>query len=102
LKFRILPKVHRFTDANGQTHLPGEIVDLPASYLGENWLQRIEPLQKPVKVTSTKIESRPQKPSQEQTSEPLSVERSEVSNLPSEVESKIREVKKRIKGRRGH
>lgn len=47
MKFRILPKVHGFTDAKGVTHLPGEIVDLPATYEGESWLERID---KPLKV----------------------------------------------------
>jgi hypothetical protein len=47
VKFKILPKVHGFTDAQGVTHQPGEIVDLPPSYEGESWLERVD---KPSKV----------------------------------------------------
>jgi hypothetical protein len=32
-----------YTDATGVTHLPGEVVDLPASYAGEAWLERVDP-----------------------------------------------------------
>jgi hypothetical protein len=42
VKFKILPKVHGFTDAKGMHHLPGEIVDLPATYEGESWLERVD------------------------------------------------------------
>jgi hypothetical protein len=44
LKFRILPKVSGFRKGLVR-YLPGDIVDLPASYLGEKWL---EPIEKPV------------------------------------------------------
>jgi hypothetical protein len=47
VKFKILPKIHGFTDAKGIHHLPGEIVDLPATYEGESWLERVD---KPAKV----------------------------------------------------
>ena len=47
MKFKILPKVHGFTDAKGIHHLPGEIVDLPATYEGESWLERVD---KPTKI----------------------------------------------------
>jgi hypothetical protein len=47
VKFKILPKVHGFTDAQGVTHQPGEIVDLPPAYEGESWLEHID---KPAKV----------------------------------------------------
>jgi hypothetical protein len=47
VKFRILPKVHGFTDAKGVHHQPGEIVELPATYEGESWLERVD---KPTKV----------------------------------------------------
>ena len=47
MKFKILPKVHRFVDPQGFEHSPGEIVDLPETYLGESWL---EPVDKPGKV----------------------------------------------------
>jgi len=46
VKFKILPKVHGFTDAKGVHHLPGEIVDLPTSYEGETWLEKVE-IEKP-------------------------------------------------------
>jgi hypothetical protein len=41
-KFKILPKVIGFTDAEGVQHLPGEIVELPESYRGETWLKPVE------------------------------------------------------------
>jgi len=43
-KFKILPKVDGFRDAQGVHHLPGEIVDLPVSYDGESWLERVDPV----------------------------------------------------------
>jgi hypothetical protein len=42
MKFKILPKVSGFTDAEGTQHLPGEIVELPESYKGETWLKPVE------------------------------------------------------------
>lgn len=42
--------MQRITDAAGATHLPGDIVDLPASYEGEAWLERVEPEPKVVAV----------------------------------------------------
>ena len=47
MKFKILPKVDGFRDAQDVYHLPGEIVDLPATYEGESWLERVD---KPAKV----------------------------------------------------
>ena len=44
MRFKILPKVDGFRDAQGVHHLPGEIVDLPASYDGESWLMRVDPV----------------------------------------------------------
>jgi hypothetical protein len=47
LKFRLTKgkgAVHELTDAAGVTHLPGEVVDLPASYEGEAWLERVDPV----------------------------------------------------------
>ena len=41
MKFKILPKIDGFRDASGTKHKPGEIVDLPESYEGESWLQKI-------------------------------------------------------------
>lgn len=50
-----MPKVNRFTDAQGIRHLPGEVVDLPASYDGESWLERVDPEPK-FKVSAAKVE----------------------------------------------
>jgi hypothetical protein len=35
--------VGSLTDAAGLTYAPGDIVDLPASYDGEAWLERVDP-----------------------------------------------------------
>jgi hypothetical protein len=56
VKFRVLPKVHGFTDTEGVTHLPGDIVDLPASYKGETWLESLEPEPK-IMVPPAKVEA---------------------------------------------
>jgi hypothetical protein len=45
MKFRILPKVKSFSDANGNTYYPGDIVDLPVSYLGETWLEPVDKIE---------------------------------------------------------
>ena len=42
MKFKILPKVDGFR-LKGVMYKPGDIVDLPESYAGESWLQRVEP-----------------------------------------------------------
>ena len=42
MKFKILPKVKSFSDAHGHEYYPGDVVDLPISYLGENWLEPID------------------------------------------------------------
>jgi hypothetical protein len=42
MKFRILPKVKSFSDAHGNEYYPGDVVDLPVSYLGESWLEPID------------------------------------------------------------
>jgi hypothetical protein len=59
LKFRLKKgkgAVQSLTDEAGVTHLPGDIVELPAKYEGENWLERIEPEPK-VKVPLAKVEA---------------------------------------------
>jgi hypothetical protein len=56
LKFKILPKVSGFTDAQGVTHSPGEIVDLPEMYKGENWLELVDKEPKPV-LPPAKVEA---------------------------------------------
>jgi hypothetical protein len=46
LKFRLKKgrgSVSEFTDAVGVTHVPGDVVDLPASFDGEAWLERVDP-----------------------------------------------------------
>ena len=66
MKFKILPEVDGFTDAKGVQHKPGDIVDLPPSYDGEAWLERVKPAkkQKPMdQVKSTKKTSTPDKSS---------------------------------------
>ena len=48
LKFKLTKgkgSVNRFVDANNTSYHPGDIVDLPASFKGEKWL---EPLNKTV------------------------------------------------------
>jgi len=47
--------VSDFTDAQGVKHLPGDIVDLPAMYKGEKWLESLEPERKIV-VPPAKVE----------------------------------------------
>ena len=51
-KFRLKSgkgSVHQLTTADGVTHSPGDIVDLPSTYEGEVWL---EPVDRPVKVVA--------------------------------------------------
>jgi hypothetical protein len=46
LKFRLKKgrgSVSEFTDAAGVAHVPGDVVDLPAGYAGEAWLERFDP-----------------------------------------------------------
>jgi hypothetical protein len=40
--------VHGFTTADGATHSPGDIVDLPETYDGEAWLERVDEPEKAV------------------------------------------------------
>ena len=51
LKFKILPKVDGFK-IKGIRYLPGDIVDLPPSYDGESFLERVEPEVKPLALPS--------------------------------------------------
>jgi hypothetical protein len=47
LKFRLKigkGSVQEFTDAGGIVYKPGEVVDLPSSYEGEVWLERMDPV----------------------------------------------------------
>jgi len=47
MKFRLKigkGSVQEFADAAGNVYKPGEVVDLPSSYEGELWLERVEPL----------------------------------------------------------
>lgn len=48
-----------FTDAAGHTYLPGDIVDLPASYKGEKWLECLE-AEKKVVAAPSKVEPAPE------------------------------------------
>ena len=54
VKFKILPKVDGFRDAKGFLHKPGDIVDLPPSYDGETWLERIKPAKQPKPMRKVK------------------------------------------------
>ena len=54
MKFRILPKVDGFTDEKGVRHKPGEVVELPVTYNGENWLEPAEPV--PVEAPKAALE----------------------------------------------
>jgi hypothetical protein len=47
--------VQHFTDAQGKEYFPGDVIDLPQSYLGEKWLEPVEALPK-VKVPPAKVE----------------------------------------------
>ena len=58
LKFKLKKdkgSVSGFTDAEGIVHVPGDVVDLPASYLGDKWLERLEK-DKAVKAPPAKME----------------------------------------------
>jgi hypothetical protein len=66
LKFKILPKIHDFSDAQGNVYRPGDTVELPEeNYLGLNWLEPIEE-----KPTESDMEM-----SQEKASEPTPPEK---------------------------
>jgi hypothetical protein len=58
MKFKILPKIHDFSDAQGHTYYPGDIVDLPVSYLGVTWLKPVDKVD--VKTPEARLE--PSKP----------------------------------------
>jgi len=55
MKFKILPKVRSFSDALGVEHLPGDVVDLPSSYLGESWLDPVDKPENAVPVTKVEL-----------------------------------------------
>jgi len=40
--------VHSFTTPDGVAHGPGDVVDLPETYEGETWLERVEEPEKAV------------------------------------------------------
>ena len=45
MKFRLTKgkgSVSGFTAADGVTYVPGEVVDLPASYKGQKWLEVVD------------------------------------------------------------
>ena len=47
MKFRLKigkGSVQEFTDTAGVVYKPGEVVDLPSSYEGEVWLERVDPV----------------------------------------------------------
>ncbi len=81
-KFKILPKVHSFSDAAGVKHLPGEVVDLPASYEGETWLKRVDPVPV-VAAVPGKIEPIvPVEPVAEAVAVPLETPKKRVRKVP--------------------
>ena len=53
-----------FTDAKGKTYLPGDVVELPASYEGEKWLEHDSELdwihRNKVEVPISKVELAPE------------------------------------------
>lgn len=53
--------MHSFADAQGNKHLPGDIVDLPASYRGEKWLEPLEVESRIRSVPTSKIKPGPEK-----------------------------------------
>jgi len=62
LKFKLKKgkgSVQGFTDVAGKKYLPGDIVDLPASYKGEKWLECLEP-EKKVVAAPSKVEPAPE------------------------------------------
>jgi hypothetical protein len=79
MKYRILPKVKSFSDANGNTYYPGDIVDLPVSYLGETWLEPVDKIDVKSPVA---------------TAEPL---KKEVESVPFETPKTQKKVKKKLK-----
>ena len=58
LKFRLKKgkgSVQHFTDAQGKNYLPGDVIDLPQTYLGEKWLEAVEAERKVI-VPPAKVE----------------------------------------------
>ena len=45
-KFKVLPKVAVFS-LNNLDYLPGDVVELPETYLGESWLEPVKDVRKP-------------------------------------------------------
>ncbi len=64
--------VSGFTDEHGVTHVPGDVVELPASYLGKKWLEPVEKAKKVVAAPS-KVET---------VAEPVAAETSEPAPEP--------------------
>jgi hypothetical protein len=82
MKFKILPKIHDFSDAHGNTYYPGDVVDLPVSYLGESWLEPVD------KVDVKKPESR---------IEPVAEKVEKEAVVPLETPKTRKKVKKKLK-----
>jgi hypothetical protein len=62
LKFRLKKGkggVDGFRDAKGEMHLPGDLIDLPAAYEGEKWLEKLEE-KRQVVAPPAKVEPAPQ------------------------------------------
>jgi hypothetical protein len=82
MKFKILPKVKSFSDAHGNEYYPGDVVDLPVSYLGESWLEPVD------KVDIKKPESR---------IEPIAEKVEKEAVAPLETPKTQKKVKKKLK-----
>ena len=70
MKFRLTKgkgSVSGFVDAEGVTHVPGDVVDLPASYKGQKWLEVVDrkvaapmvPVAKKVEVPEEQVDQVP-------------------------------------------
>ena len=72
--------VHGFTTPDGVAHGPGDVVDLPGTYEGEGWLERVDD---PVKVVTP----------------PARLEQIAVEEVVETKETPIASLGKRRKGR---
>jgi hypothetical protein len=77
--------VSGFVDAEGVTHVPGDVVDLPASYKGQKWLEVVnKTVAKPMVPVSPEVEE----PKEESTV-------TEIVPLPEKTEKKPKKSSKK-------
>ena len=57
--------VATFTSSDGKIHVPGDVVDLPATYKGEAWLSPVDVLVKAVESAQPQILKTPETPKPE-------------------------------------